>query len=423
MSPATSSPVVRRLRDDDHNAAARPTTLDDPRMLARNAFRAVRAETERRAAPLGPEDQVVQSMPDASPTKWHRAHTTWFLEQFLLVPHLKGYRLFDEQFAYLFNSYYVAAGPRHARPKRGLLTRPDCARVAAFRAHVDEAVERLLASVDAAELAEVLRILDIGRNHEQQHQELILTDILHAFAQNPIAPAYDAAWQPPRPNNTARGFFELPGGLHTIGFSGDGYCFDNEGPAHQVHLAPVRIARGLVTNAQWLDFMADGGYATPALWLSDGWATVTTEEWQAPGYWRQHDGAWCVLTLGGLRPVDPGAPATHVSYYEADAFARWSGKDLPTEAEWEVAARLGLIDDAFGQVWQWTRSAYSPYPGYRAAAGALGEYNGKFMVNQMVLRGSSHATPACHSRASYRNFFYPPARWQFSGLRLVDYDR
>jgi ergothioneine biosynthesis protein EgtB len=304
---------------------------------------------------------------------------------------------------------------------RGLLTRPDNARVAAYRAHVNDAVERLLTEADQARLAEVLRILEIGLHHEQQHQELILTDILHAFSQNPLTPAYDSSWRAPIPQHSARGFVEIPHGVHTIGYSGEGYCFDNEGPAHQVFLRPVRLARGLVSNAQWLDFIADGGYATPSLWLSDGWAMVETESWCAPSYWRKVDGAWFTLTLGGLRPVEPAAPVTHVSYYEADAFARWSGKDLPTEAEWEVAARLDLIDDAFGIVWQWTRSAYSPYPGYRAAPGALGEYNGKFMVNQMVLRGSSLATPAGHARASYRNFFYPPARWQFSGLRLAEF--
>jgi ergothioneine biosynthesis protein EgtB len=385
------------------------------------AFREVRGETERRAAPLSDEDQVIQSMPDASPTKWHRAHTTWFFEQFLLLPHLSGYRAFDKQFAYLFNSYYVAAGPRHARPQRGMVTRPANSEVAAYRARVDEAVVRLINEVDAAQLAEVSRILEIGLNHEQQHQELLLTDILHAFSMNPIAPAYDAGQTPPRSKKSAAGFVAVPEGLHTIGFEDDGYCFDNEGPAHQVYLRPVRIARSLVTNAQWLDFIADGGYATPSLWLSDGWATVQSEGWEAPGYWRKVDGVSHVLTLAGLKPVDPAAPVCHVSYYEADAFARWMGKDLPTEQEWEVAASAGLIDDAFGIVWQWTRSAYSPYPGYRAATGALGEYNGKFMINQMVLRGSSHATPAGHSRATYRNFFYPPARWQFSGLRLVDY--
>ena len=426
MPPATSSPVLRRSRDEAHAPTIRAAASNDARRQWCEAFRAVRAETERRAAPLSAEDQVVQSMPDASPTKWHRAHTTWFFEQFLLLPLLAGYRVFDQRFAFLFNSYYVAAGPRHARPKRGLLTRPDCAEVAAFRAHVDEAVERLIVGTDDETLAEVLRILEIGLQHEQQHQELLLTDILHAFAQNPLAPSYDAAWRAAPARSASGGFVDLPVGLHTIGHSGDGYCFDNEAPAHQIYLQPARIGRGLVSNGHWLEFMAEGGYATPSLWLSDGWAAVDAEGWTAPGYWRQHDGAWHALTLAGLQPVDPDAPVTHVSYYEADAFARWAGNHLPTEAEWEVAARRGLIDqplidDAFGVVWQWTRSAYLPYPGYRAAEGALGEYNGKFMVSQMVLRGSSHATPSGHARASYRNFFYPSARWQFSGLRLLDY--
>jgi ergothioneine biosynthesis protein EgtB len=421
MPPATSSSALRRPSDEGDPAIIRTAPPNDPRTTWRDRFRAVRAETEVRAAPLRAEDQAVQSMPDASPTKWHRAHTTWFFEQFLLLPHLAGYRVFDERFAYLFNSYYVAAGPRHARPKRGLLTRPDCGEIAAFRAHVDEGVEQLVATAPEAKWPEVVRILEIGLHHEQQHQELILTDILHAFAQNPIAPAYRADWQPPPAQSSHGQFAELPGGIHSIGFAGEGYCFDNEGPAHRVLLQPLRIARGLVTNAQWLDFMADGGYTTPSLWLSDGWAAVATEGWNAPGHWREHEGAWLVLTLGGLRPIDPHAPVAHVSYYEADAFARWAGKHLPTEAEWEVAARANLIDDAFGIVWQWTRSAYLPYPGYRAPDGALGEYNGKFMISQMVLRGSSQATPAGHARASYRNFFYPSARWQFSGLRLVDY--
>jgi ergothioneine biosynthesis protein EgtB len=412
---------------------AAPDGGNDPRVVWAEAFRLVRAETERRAAPLSAEDQAVQSMPDASPTKWHRAHTTWFFEQFLLVPNLPGYQVFDSTFAFLFNSYYVAAGPRHARPRRGMLTRPDVARVGAYRTHVDAAVERLLSTVDAARLAQVVRIIEVGLHHEQQHQELLLTDILHLFAQNPIAPAYDAAWRAPRPNRSPSpsppGFVALPSGLHTIGHGGEGFSFDNEGPAHRQYLQAVRIARSLVTNAQWLDFMADDGYATPSLWLSDGWALVETEGWNAPGYWGEQDGAWFALTLSGRNPVDPQAPVTHVSYYEADAFARWAGKDLPTEAEWEVAARSQgsdqvinhLIDDAFGIVWQWTRSAYLPYPGYRAAPGALGEYNGKFMINQMVLRGSSLATPEDHARATYRNFFHPSARWQFSGLRLADY--
>jgi ergothioneine biosynthesis protein EgtB len=417
MPPVSSLSVGRRRPGD----ATRASALNDPRTVWRDAFRSVRAETERRAAPLTAEDQNVQSMPDASPTKWHRAHTTWFFEQFLLVPHLAGYRLFDDRFAYLFNSYYVAAGPRHERPRRSLLTRPSCEDVTAYRRHVDHAVERLIAGADEAQLTELLRVLEIGLNHEQQHQELLLTDILHAFAQNPVAPTYDADWRSPPVRAATHDFAELSAGVHRIGCSGDDYCFDNEQPAHQVLVQDARIARDLVRNAQWLEFIADGSYETPSLWLSDGWAAVEAEGWNSPGYWHQRDGVWMSLTLGGLRPVDPEAAVSHISYYEADAFARWAGKHLPTEMEWEVAARSGLLDDAFGVVWQWTRSAYLPYPGYRAAAGALGEYNGKFMVNQMVLRGGSHATPAGHTRASYRNFFYPPARWQFSGLRLLDY--
>jgi ergothioneine biosynthesis protein EgtB len=421
MPPPTSSAALRR-HDDKDGAVLAIDLTNDPRIAWRNAFRAVRTETERRSAPLSAEDQVVQSMPDASPTKWHRAHTTWFFEQFLLRPHLAGYRVFDESFAYLFNSYYVAAGPRHLRAERGLLTRPGCEQVAAFRAHVDAAVERLLANATDSEVTEIVRILEIGLHHEQQHQELLLTDILHVFAQNPDAPTYQPAWQLPQRPAVSDEFVRLPSGIQTIGCTGDGYCFDNEKPAHQVFMQPARIARGLARNAQWLEFMADGGYATPSLWLSDGWAMVETQGWNAPGYWREIDGAWHTLTLGGLVPVDPHGSVVHVSYYEADAFARWAGKHLPSEAEWEVAARAHLLDAPFGFAWQWTRSAYLPYPGYRAADGALGEYNGKFMINQMVLRGSSHATPAGHARASYRNFFYPAARWQFSGLRLLDYE-
>jgi ergothioneine biosynthesis protein EgtB len=423
MPPTTGFPNVSRIHGGNVAALFRAGSAagSDPRSASTQEFRSVRAETERRAAPLSAEDQAVQSMPDASPTKWHRAHTTWFFEQFLLVPHLPGYQVFDRDFAFLFNSYYVAAGPRQARPRRGMLTRPDVAQVGAYRAHVDAAVERLLTTVDVARLTEVLRILEIGLHHEQQHQELLLTDILHVFAQNPIAPIYEATWHAPRSIQWPRGFVALSAGLHELGHDGNGFSFDNEGPAHQQYLQSVRIARSLVTNAQWLDFMADGGYAAPSLWLSDGWATREAESWDAPGYWRKQDGAWYALTLGGLKPVDLQTPVTHVSYYEADAFARWAGKDLPTEAEWEVAVRSNLVDDAFGVVWQWTRSAYLPYPGYRAAAGALGEYNGKFMINQMVLRGSSHATPQGHARVTYRNFFYPPARWQFTGLRLADY--
>jgi ergothioneine biosynthesis protein EgtB len=399
-----------------------PKSLDETREDWRDAFRRVRAETEARAAHLSPEDQIVQSMADASPAKWHRAHVTWFFEQFLLVPNDPGYKIFDERFPFLFNSYYVAAGPRHARPDRGLITRPNAADVAGYRAHVDAAVERLIAHVPAADAARVFAILEIGLHHEHQHQELLLTDILHAFAQNPTDPVYDAGWKPPRATQGPRGFVDVPAGIHPIGHEGEGFCFDNETPRHDELISDMRIARHLVSNGEWLEFIAAGGYATPALWLSDGWALAQAEGWQAPGYWQQKDGAWFSLTLAGLQAVDPAAPVMHVSYYEADAFARFAGKQLPSEAEWEVAARAGLAADAFGIAWQWTRSAYLPYPGYRAAEGALGEYNGKFMVNQMVLRGSSLATPEGHARASYRNFFYPGARWQFSGLRLAEFD-
>lgn len=381
------------------------------------AFRHVRDETEARAAPLSPEDQQIQSMPDASPTKWHRAHTTWFFEQFLLKDHAPGYRIFDERFLYLFNSYYVAAGPRAPRISRGLVTRPTCSEVEAYRAHVDRAVRALLEAAPEAALPQVIAILEIGLFHEQQHQELMLTDILHAFAQNPLLPAYDPAWRFPAPA-PAEGVLRLDGGVAAIGHQGAGFSFDNEHPRHDVLLRPVALDRALVTNGEWLDFMQDGGYARPNLWLSDGFAAAQAEGWEAPGYWRRSaDGVWSSMTLAGLRPVDPALPVTHVSYYEADAFARWKGRDLPSEAEWEAASRDGL-DGAFGHVWQWTRSSYSAYPGYRPVPGALGEYNGKFMVNQFVLRGASVATPAGHSRATYRNFFYPHQRWQFTGVRL-----
>lgn len=393
----------------------------DPRAFWLGAFRAVRAETEARAAHLSIEDQIVQSMADASPTKWHRAHVTWFFETFLLREHLPGYRVFDERFPFLFNSYYVAAGPRHARPERGLITRPNGADVTAYRAHVDAAVARLIESVPDAQAARVFKVLEIGLHHEQQHQELLLTDILHAFAQNPTDPAYDPQWQPPKADAGVRGFVAVPSGIHAIGHAGDGYCFDNELPRHDELIPKMRIARQLVTNGEWLDFINAGGYATPSLWLSDGWAKVQAEGWTAPGYWRHDKGGWTTMTLAGRKPVDPSSPVLHISYYEAEAFAHFAGKHLPSEAEWEVAARAGVLADAFGIAWQWTRSAYLPYPGYRAPDGALGEYNGKFMVSQMVLRGSSLATPEGHARASYRNFFYPPARWQFSGLRLAEF--
>jgi len=383
------------------------------------AFHAVRDETERRAAPLSPEDQQVQSMEDASPTKWHRAHVTWFFEQFLLREHLPGYALHDERLHYLFNSYYVQAGPRQPRFLRGLITRPTMAEVSAYRVHVDRAVDALLRESPVSTLEAVLPILEIGLYHEQQHQELLLTDILHAFAQNPLDPVYDAGWRFPRPEGGA-GTVPLARGITRIGFEGEGFAFDNESPRHEVLMSGSRIDRALVTNAGWLAFMEDGGYARAELWLNDGWVRLQQEGWEAPGYWRRDEAGWSSMTLGGLRPIDPAAPVAHVSYYEADAYARWAGRDLPTEAEWEVAARDGALDDAFGHVWQWTRSAYGPYPGYRPVSGALGEYNGKFMSSQYVLRGSSVATSEGHARVGYRNFFYPHQRWQFTGLRLSD---
>ena len=413
MARSATSPVSQQ--------GAATELLDAARLRWCDAFVRVRAETERRAAHLSAEDQIVQSMADASPTKWHRAHVTWFFETFLLGPHLAGYTTFDERFPFLFNSYYVAAGPRHARPQRGLITRPNADDVTAYRAHVDAAVTRLIESITQADAPRVFEILEIGLHHEQQHQELLITDILHAFAQNPTDPVYDAGWQPPKPAAGPRGFVAVPPGIMAIGHEGGGFCFDNERPFHDELIANMRIARHLVSNAEWLAFIEAGGYRTPSLWLSDGWTAVQNESWQAPGYWRLKDGAWHVLTLGGVNPVDPAAPVLHISYYEAEAFARFAGKHLPSEAEWEVAARTGLLADAFGTAWQWTRSAYLPYPGYRAAEGALGEYNGKFMVSQMVLRGSSLATPEGHERVSYRNFFYPSARWQFSGLRLAEF--
>jgi ergothioneine biosynthesis protein EgtB len=392
-------------------------------------YRHVRAATCELARPLSAEDQVVQSMPDASPTKWHLAHTTWFFETFILLAGQgDAARPFHPDFGTLFNSYYEQVGERHPRPQRGLITRPGLADVLAYRRHVDEDMERLLETVEPR--SELGALVDLGLAHEEQHQELILMDILHLFSCNPTNPA-GLAGSPPAAAAGAAGAVEpywiaVDGGIHGIGHAGPGFAFDNEGPRHEVLLRPFRLASHPVSNGQWRAFMDDGGYATPSLWLSDGWAAVQANGWRAPGYWR-HDnraGVWRRFTLWGQRPVDDAAPVCHVSYYEADAFARWAGKRLPTEAEWEVAATAGrppvLSAALTGEVWEWTASAYAPYPGYRPAAGAVGEYNGKFMVNQMVLRGGSCMTPRGHARATYRNFFYPHQRWMFSGLRLAE---
>ncbi|MBO1073721.1 ergothioneine biosynthesis protein EgtB [Roseomonas marmotae] len=380
-------------------------------------YRDTRTWTDRLTAPLSPEDQVVQSMPDASPAKWHRAHTTWFFETFLLLPFLPGYRRVREEYAFLFNSYYEAAGPRYARPKRGMLTRPSCEEVGEYRTAVDEAMAGLLRDPPA----EVPALLELGLQHEKQHQELLLTDILHALSANPLRPAYDAAWQPPPATAGPARMLDGPAGVVDIGHDGDSFAFDNETPRHPTYLSPYRIADRLVTNGEWLAFMQDGGYRQPLLWMSEGWAMCQAEGWEAPLYWEERDGQWMQFGLGGLRALEPEQPVCHISWYEADAFSRWAGKRLPTEQEWEAAATaLPDFADADSICWQWTGSAYRPYPGFRPWAGAVGEYNGKFMINQMVLRGGSLATPPEHTRPSYRNFFAPGARWQFSGLRLAE---
>ena len=394
-------------------------------------YGAVRAATEALAAPLSAEDQTIQSMPDASPTKWHRAHTTWFFETFVLTPHAQGYRAFDERFGYLFNSYYEAVGARHARPARGLITRPGIAEIARYRAHVDAAMASLLARPAPA----VAALVELGLHHEQQHQELLLTDIKHALFANPLLPAYSADVAPPREPAAPLDWIDLPRGIYRVGHEGAGFAFDNEGPAHHALLADCRIASRPVTVGEYRGFIADGGYTNASLWLSDGWAMVNEQHWRAPAYWVGQDGAPpSAFTLFGPLPLDPDEPVSHVSFYEAAAYAAWAGKRLPTEFEWEVAARRlppaprsairlhpGAAVAGFGQdVWEWTASAYLPYPGYRAPEGAIGEYNGKFMINQMVLRGRSCATPAGHERTTYRNFFGPSARWQFSGFRLAE---
>ncbi len=385
------------------------------RALSDAAFTLIRQHTETLAASLTPEDQCVQSMPDASPAKWHRAHTTWFFEEFLLAPHLPGYAVFDPACRFLFNSYYESVGARHPRPQRGLLTRPSAAEISAYRAHVDAAMHQLF-SLSNAGLAPLVAL---GLQHEQQHQELLVTDMLHGFAQNPLSPAVLPGWQDPPAEPGAAQWLSHPGGIVDIGYSGDDFAFDNESPAHQVLLRPFRLADRLVRNREWLDFVVDGGYATPSLWMSEGWTTVQTQGWLAPLYWRETGSGWQQMGPGGLQPIDPTAAVRHISWYEADAYARWAGARLPTEAEWEASCRLENLYEITGHVWQWTASAYAPYPGFRPAAGAIGEYNGKFMINQMVLRGGSAATPSGHTRPTYRNFFHPDRRWQFSGLRLA----
>ena len=400
----------------------------------------VRAWTERLAAPLSAEDQTVQSMPDVSPTKWHRAHTSWFFETFVLgtagvLGPGRDYTPFDPRFAFLFNSYYEQVGERFPRAQRGVVTRPGIAEVARYRRHVDGAMVEVLGRPLAPPVA---ALVELGLHHEQQHQELLLMDIKHVLSLNPAQPAYVASAAANAGPAPAAGWREQRGGIVDIGAEGPGFAFDNEYPRHQRVLRPFEIAAGLVTCGQWLEFMADGGYRRPDLWMSDGWGLVNSEGWAAPLYWdTTAAGEPAIFTLHGCRPVDPSEPVAHVSWYEADAFARWAGGRLPDEAEWEVAApapptgaperepaehchpRPPAGGGWYGQVWQWTASPYGPYPGFRPAAGAVGEYNGKFMVNQFALRGSSCATPPGHARRTYRNFFPPSARWPFTGLRVV----
>lgn len=402
-------------------ALERKPDVQDSVERLRLRLMATRRRSRDLAAPLTPEDQCAQAMEDASPTKWHLAHTTWFFETFVLEPFLPAYRTFDQRFKYCFNSYYESEGPRQPRPRRGLLTHPTSDEVAAYRAHVDRALEEIFVLDIVRENAEAASRIEISAHHEEQHQELLLTDILALFAASPLKPAYRAS--APRASSPAApmGWRRHDGGLVEIGAGDEAFSFDNEGPRHKVWLEPFKLADRLVTAGEWLEFMADGGYATPTLWLADGWAAVKESAWRAPLYWEERDGQWLRMTLEGLRAVDPHEPVMHVSFYEAEAFAHWAGKRLPTEFEWEIAAReKNAPADMFGTVWQHTRSAYAPYPGFRAATGALGEYNGKFMCSQQVLRGSSLATPPDHARATYRNFFYPHQRWQFMGLRLAD---
>lgn len=412
-----------------------------PRTELAEAYQAVRSRSTAICAPLAVEDYVVQSMADVSPPKWHLAHVSWFFENFLLQPFLPGYRPFHPAYGYLFNSYYETVGRFFPRQQRGLLSRPTVDDVYRYREHVDRNMRELLDTAPAAQRQELASRVTLGLNHEQQHQELLITDVKHGFALNPLRPAYRQP-QGALPTGTARPlrWSEQPAGVYEIGHEGNAFAFDNEAPRHRVYLNAFRIADRPVTNGEFLEFMESGGYEHPALWLSQGWQNVREHGWQAPLYWEEIEGSWWMMTLTGMAPVNPHEPVCHVSYFEADAYARWAGKRLPMEAEWEVAARIHPVTGNFfdsghlhpvpapdsatavqfyGDVWEWTQSSYSPYPAYQPTAGALGEYNGKFMCGQYVLRGGSCASPAGHLRPTYRNFFYPADRWQFSGIRLA----
>ncbi|MEH6833384.1 MULTISPECIES: ergothioneine biosynthesis protein EgtB [Falsihalocynthiibacter] len=397
-------------------------------------FTETRARTHAIVAPLTPEDMALQSMEDASPAKWHLAHTTWFFEEFILKPHAPNYRSPDDRFAFLFNSYYVQAGPRHARDKRGLISRPGVEDVLAYRAHVDSQLQALLQS-GTGDTETIHCITELGCHHEMQHQELLVTDLLHAFSYNPLMPVYRAPEPLETTQEIAHRFTSHAGGLVEIGHNGNGFAYDCEGPRHKTYVAPYQLGNRAATNRDWIGFMQDGGYDDATLWLMEGWAVKQREGWDSPLYWWLQDGVYWSYSLRGAQPVNLDAPVVHVSYYEADAFARWAGARLATEAEWELAARdtplkgnfldsknfrpTAATESLWGNVWEWTQSPFTPYPGFKPPEGALGEYNGKFMVNQMVLRGGSCATAIAQMRPSYRTFFYPHQRWQMLGLRLA----
>ena len=402
-------------------------------------FLAVRQTTDRMVAGLSPEDQNLQSMPDASPLKWHRAHTTWFFETFLLKPHVRGYEPFNPHYAYLFNSYYNGIGKQFPRTRRGLMSRPDSEEVGAYREQVNQSVINLLNNAGQAQLQTLASIVVLGLNHEQQHQELMVTDFKHALSFNPLAPAWTCSPASQGPA-AEQAWVDFSGGVVSVGHAGKTFSFDNETPRHEVMLRDFQLARRPVTCGEYAEFIAAGGYCRPEFWLSDGWAFIQREGIEAPLYWQREDHGWMLHTLGCWRDLDSDEPVCHISFYEAFAYAQWAGARLPTEFEWELAAARqpvtghfadsqryhpasaadsGRLVQLFGDVWEWTASSYASYPGFRPAAGALGEYNGKFMANQMVLRGGSCATPPGHVRATYRNFFYPGDRWQFSGLRLA----
>jgi ergothioneine biosynthesis protein EgtB len=404
-------------------------------------FARVREATLELASPLSPEDAAIQSMPEASPAKWHLAHTTWFFETFVLEPRDRSRKPYDAAFKVLFNSYYNAVGDKHPRAERGMLTRPSLDEVLRYRRAIDAEMLALMAA--GALPPDALDLVELGLHHEQQHQELLLTDVKHAFSRNPLRPVYRKPWPLTSVRPAPARWIDIAGGKHDIGYEGDGFHFDNEAPRHSVWLEDFQVASRLVTHGEWLAFIEDGGYRRPELWLSLGWDAVSQRGWEAPLYWERIDGAWHTFTLHGMAPIEPNTPICHVSFFEAEAFARWAGARLPTEAEWETASshasREGNFLESgalhplaqrgetpgrvpaqmFGDAWEWTRSDYAPYPGYRPAPGAVGEYNGKFMCSQYVLRGGSCATPGSHIRPTYRNFFSPDARWQFSGVRLA----